>query len=149
MTRLERRVTSFLGYHLHHHQVRSFVLGALSSGPGKKVVYTYDVHRRLEDGGEVERLAKEVVREAVGDAEVRGPVPQQYRLAVYHLRERKPARKIEFVIRPKRPERITIRIPIQLKDALERAADAQHRSIADVIISALEQQLGRSSRKGE
>ena len=47
-----------------------------------------------------------------------------------------------------RDARITVRIPSALKNALEREAERDRRSIADVLIFILEERFAKRTRKG-
>jgi uncharacterized protein (DUF1778 family) len=47
-----------------------------------------------------------------------------------------------------RDARLSIRIPAGLKEAIERAAERERRSVADVVVFALEDAFLKRARKG-
>lgn len=49
----------------------------------------------------------------------------------------------------KRDEQLTIRIPKRLREALDREAEADRRSVADVVVNMLEDRYGKRARGGK
>lgn len=46
-----------------------------------------------------------------------------------------------------RDERVTLRLPASLKQALERAAEQERRSVADIIVFTLEEAMAKRKRR--
>jgi predicted HicB family RNase H-like nuclease len=49
----------------------------------------------------------------------------------------------------KRDQQLTVRIPKRLREALDREAEADRRSVADVIVNMLEDRYGKRARGGK
>jgi hypothetical protein len=49
----------------------------------------------------------------------------------------------------KRDHQLTIRIPKRLREALDREAEADRRSAADIVVNLLEDRYGRRTRGGK
>ena len=49
----------------------------------------------------------------------------------------------------KRDHQLTIRIPKRLREALDREAEADRRSAADIVVIMLEERYGRRTRGGK
>lgn len=49
----------------------------------------------------------------------------------------------------KRDHQLTIRIPKRLREALDREAEADRRSAADIVVNMLEERYGRRTRGGK
>jgi hypothetical protein len=49
----------------------------------------------------------------------------------------------------KRDHQLTIRIPKRLRDALAREAEADRRSVADIVVNMLEDRYGRRTGRGK
>lgn len=49
----------------------------------------------------------------------------------------------------KRDHQLTIRIPKRLREALDREAEADRRSAADIVVNMLEDRYGRRTRRGK
>jgi hypothetical protein len=49
----------------------------------------------------------------------------------------------------KRDQQLTIRIPRRLREALDREAEADRRSAADIVVIMLEERYGRRTRGGK
>jgi len=49
----------------------------------------------------------------------------------------------------KRDHQLTIRIPKRLREALDREAEADHRSAADIVVIMLEERYRRRTRGGK
>lgn len=47
-----------------------------------------------------------------------------------------------------RDTRLSVRIPARLKEAIERAAERERRSVADLVVFALEDAFLKRTRKG-
>jgi uncharacterized protein (DUF1778 family) len=48
----------------------------------------------------------------------------------------------------KRDQQLTIRIPRRLRDALDREAEADRRSVADIVVNMLEDRYAKRARAG-
>jgi predicted HicB family RNase H-like nuclease len=49
----------------------------------------------------------------------------------------------------KRDHQLTIRIPKRLREALDREAAADRRSVADIVVNMLEDRYGKRARGGQ
>ena len=142
MTRLQKNMSAF---------IRAI---AATSRPRKLVLRTGGV--RVDELEIVERLEVEdctryanlFIANAHRDAQGKGPVAREYSLDFYLVGEREP-RRFSFSVRPKRDERISIRVPAVLKKALDRDAEQQRRTVADVVIFMLEERYAKHTKGGK
>ena len=49
----------------------------------------------------------------------------------------------------KRDHQLTIRLPKRLRDSLEREAEADRRSVADIVVNMIEDRYAKRARRGK